>query len=70
MEYIYNSTAFERELRLEIEKRRNEYAAQVVSSSGINDFSDYRRVTAYVAALDEALQIMNGVRDRLLQKPD
>jgi hypothetical protein len=68
MDFGYNSTRFERDLRLEIEKRRNEIALQIVSGSGVNDWSDYRRLCGYVAAFEEVLRMADDIRDRL-QKP-
>lgn len=64
---FFNTTHFERELRSEIEKRRDEIAVQIVSGNGVADFADYRRLTAYVAAFEEALQIMGAVRARLIK---
>ena len=67
---FFNTTHFERELRSEIEKRRDEIAVQIVSGNGVADFADYRRLAAYVAAFDEALQIMSDVRARLIKPPE
>ena len=70
MEFGYNATLFEREMRSAIEKRRDEFAIQVVSGAGVTDFADYRRLTAYVAAFEEALQLMDEVRARLMKPQD
>lgn len=70
MEFGYNSMAFERELRLAVEKRRQEIVAQVVSGAGITEIADYRRLIGYIAAFEEALQMADEVKERLLRKPE
>lgn len=70
MEFNFNRDIFERELRSEIEMRRDEIAVQVVHRSGVSCFEDYHHLTGYVAAFEEALQMMDEVRSRLMKKPD
>ena len=70
IEFGYNSTAFERELRKAIENARDEIAVKIVTRSGVSSFEDYHNLTGYVAAYEEALELMNEVRDRLLRKTD
>jgi hypothetical protein len=70
VEYGYNSTAFERELRLAIEKARDEISVQVVHRSGVSSFDDYQHLTGYVAAYEQALQLMDEVKARLMKKPE
>jgi hypothetical protein len=70
VDYGYNSTAFERELRRAIEERRQELVAQVASGAGIGTMADYRRLIGYLSAFEEALQLMDEVKVRLLKKPE
>ncbi len=67
MDFGYNSTLFERELRSAIEKRRDEIAVQIVSGSGISDFTGYRHLGGYVAAFEEVLQMADAIRAKLLK---
>lgn len=70
MDFGYNSTLFERELRSEIEKRRDQIAVQIVSSlagSGDTDFAACRHLGGYVAAFEEVLQIADAIKVRLIK---
>lgn len=70
IEFAYNSTALERELRKAIENARDEIAVKIVTRSGVSRFEDYHELCGRVAAYEEALELLNEVKERLLRKPD
>ena len=70
MEYGYSPSVFERELRKEIKNALDEIAVKIVTRSGVSSFEDYHNLTGYVAAYQEALQMMDEVSSRLLKKPE
>jgi hypothetical protein len=70
VEYGYSPSVFERELRKEIKNALDEIAVKIVTRSGVSSFEDYHNLTGYVAAYQEALQMMDEVSSRLLKKPE
>lgn len=70
MDYGQHVTAFERELRLAITSARDEIAVKIVTRAGVSSFEQYHNLAGYVAAYEEALQMMDEVRARLMKKPE
>lgn len=68
MNFEYQSTLLERELRTTVEERMAEIVRQLSTGDGVKSFEDYRRLTGYVAAFTEMLGMMDLVRERLTKK--
>jgi hypothetical protein len=65
MTFDSRSTLIERELRAAVEKRCNEVVAQLSTGSGVTSFEDYRRLTGYVGAFTEVVQMIDEVRAKI-----
>lgn len=65
MNFDYVTPIFERELRKEIERRQSELLEQLSTGANVNSFEDYRKLTGYVSAFKEVMDLMVTVRDQI-----
>jgi hypothetical protein len=68
MNFDHNKTLWERELRSSVEKRCGEIIQQLSTGSGVTSIEDYRRLTGYVAAFAEVLEMLDAVRTKLTKQ--
>ncbi len=59
---------FARKLYSQIEARKAEVVADVVSSRGVNDFASYQRLIGHIAALDEVIGMFSTVQSKISQE--
>lgn len=67
MNFDYNLSLFERELRHAITTRKSEIIEQLAKGS-FSTLEDARRLNGFIAAFDEALIMMETVRDQIHRK--
>ncbi len=65
MNFDHGRTLLERELRAAIESRANQIIGQLSTGNGVTSIEDYRRLTGYVAAFTEVLEMLDAVRVKL-----
>lgn len=68
MEFDGGRTLWERELRASVENRANQIIGQLSTGNGVASIEDYRRLTGYVAAFTEVLDMLDAVRAKLIRQ--
>jgi hypothetical protein len=53
-----------------LQEKRATITKQVIMGSGISDFSDYKRQIGIAKGIDEAIESVNDVFDKLLDEGD